>query len=233
MNDLLPVPGAAAYLEREEARLRDEARRASEAVGEDRVVAVVGAGTMGRTIAMAVQKAGLQAVLIDSNEDQLRSAGEDLKRWMTKAGVSGEVACTGDQAALATADIVIEAVFEDMAVKASVLEMVNRFVRLQALITTNSSSLDVDKLGAASGSGRPIFSARISSCRRTSPQRWRSLLARRHRRRRRRGPRRLPRGWASWPFPPEIATAISATGCSTASIRKRCTWPRKAPSLRR
>ena len=150
MSDLRSIPDAHDYLEREARRLSEEARHASITAGDDGVVGIVGAGTMGRTIAMAVRLAGLRAILIDRDEAQRRSADDAIKRWTAQAGLSDAVCCTDDLAELAAADIVIEAVFEDLTTKAEVLAAIDRHASAGALLATNSSSLDIDKLGAAS-----------------------------------------------------------------------------------
>lgn len=150
MSDLRSLPDAHDYLEREAGRLSEEAQHALRATGDDCVVGIVGAGTMGRTIAMAVRLAGLRAILIEHDEAQRRSADEAIKRWSAQAGLSDEVGCTDSLAELAAADIVIEAVFEDLTTKAEVLEVIDRHAGARALIATNSSSLDIDRLGAAS-----------------------------------------------------------------------------------
>jgi len=110
---------------------------------------VVGAGTMGRTIALAGLEAGLDVVLVDNNPAQLQTARADLARWAAKAGLAAVPACSDDLVALAGASVVVESVFEDAAIKTGVLRAIEAVVDDHALITTNSSSLDIDRLAAA------------------------------------------------------------------------------------
>jgi len=139
-----------AHLAAEEARLIAGAQAAAARLGRgDRRIGVVGAGTMGRTIALAAIEAGLDVVLVDNTMAQLRSAQADLARWVAKAGLAAVPICADDLAALAGVSIVVESVFEDAAIKTGVLRAIEAVVGDDALITTNSSSLDVDRLAGA------------------------------------------------------------------------------------
>lgn len=140
----------ASHLAAEEARLIAGARAAVARLGRrDCRLGVVGAGTMGRTIALAGLEAGLDVVLVDNNPAQLQAARADLARWATKAGLAAVPACSDDLVALAGASVVVESVFEDAAIKIGVLRAIEAVVDDHALITTNSSSLDIDRLAAA------------------------------------------------------------------------------------
>ena len=127
------------------------------------LVGVVGAGTMGAGIASVVLAAGLKVILIDSNEAVLaRARGSiektlgDLERLgkLGKASAAERLAGleTGDDLArLAGADLVIEAVFEDIAVKTEVIARLGAVLSDKAILATNTSYLDIEKLAAASG----------------------------------------------------------------------------------
>jgi len=124
-------------------------------------VAVIGAGTMGSGIAMAFNDAGLDVTLIDSAEQGLsrgvgiiqstyegaakrgRSTPEDAARAIARVKTSLELQAVQD------VDIVVEAVFEDMDLKRKVLAEIDRFAPPNAIIATNTSSLSVDALAAA------------------------------------------------------------------------------------
>lgn len=97
---------------------------------------VVGAGTMGAALAGALVQKGLAVTVVDSNAEVLRRLPD---------GVA--TAATLD--ALAEADLVIEAVFEDMAVKKSLLRELEPLLRPDAVIVTNTSYLDPDEMGEA------------------------------------------------------------------------------------
>jgi 3-hydroxyacyl-CoA dehydrogenase len=126
-------------------------------------VVVVGAGTMGSGIAMACANAGLKVSLVDSAEQGLdrgrkiiRSAYEaDAKRGRLRAAsvddAVGAIQFSLDKGVLATADLVVEAVFENMELKKSVLADIGARVAPGCIIATNTSSLSLSELGQASG----------------------------------------------------------------------------------
>lgn len=128
-------------------------------------VGVVGAGTMGSGIAVSLVTAGYDTVLIDEDTDGL-VAGEArvigaLEAARRKGRLSaddaaearGRLRVSNDAAALAEADLVIEAVFESLAIKQQVFSDLGRTTRPDAVLATNTSTLDVDAI--ASASGRP------------------------------------------------------------------------------
>lgn len=134
------------------------APRPPEVVGvEPRVithVGVIGGGTMGAGIAAALRAGGFPVVLIERDQAALERGLENVKAIFdasTKrgritpamaaahwAGVSGST----NYAALADADLVIEAVFEDLDVKRAVFERLGTVCRSDAILATNTSYLD-------------------------------------------------------------------------------------------
>jgi 3-hydroxybutyryl-CoA dehydrogenase len=123
-------------------------------------VAVVGAGTMGSQIALQTAYAGRhQVALVDSDPEQLSRAtaqNEALARRAVERGrLSGERAgdalgrirvTTDLAAALQDADLVIEAVFEDLAAKLAVWAEIGRHARPDALLASNSSTIAISRL---------------------------------------------------------------------------------------
>ena len=116
--------------------------------------AVIGSGTMGSGIAMSFSNAGIPVTLIDIKPDAL-ARGLDIIASSYKASVSrgGLTAEEGerrlqrikgafDLAAVGDAGLVIEAVFEDMAVKKSVFAEIDRHAKPNAVMATNTSYLD-------------------------------------------------------------------------------------------
>jgi 3-hydroxyacyl-CoA dehydrogenase len=128
-------------------------------------VAVVGAGTMGSGIATALIEAGLHTVLIDTKPDALQRAQSRLADLQARAVSQGRIdeamararldhLTFGDEFALARdADLVIEAVFEDMDVKRAVMGELDRVSKPEAILATNTSYLNVDAI--AEGTKRP------------------------------------------------------------------------------
>ena len=126
-----------------------------------RKVAIVGAGTMGSGIAMAFSNGGFEVTLVDAKEEGLargRKLIESAYRAEAKRGRMSEdkaeqsiasIATTLDLTDVADADLVVEAVFENMELKKSVLTEIDRAVGPNAIIASNTSSLSVSELGAA------------------------------------------------------------------------------------
>lgn len=126
-----------------------------------RVVAVIGAGTMGTGIALSALDAGLSVLLLEQDRAALTRGEEriaDHYRQQVAAGkVDADTAChrqkhlspTLDWARLEEADLVIEAVFEELAVKQQVFEKIDRHARAGAVLATNTSYLDVDAIADA------------------------------------------------------------------------------------
>jgi 3-hydroxyacyl-CoA dehydrogenase len=122
--------------------------------------AVVGAGTMGGGIAMAFANAGIPVTLLDASPDALGQALVAVRAHYDSAVGKGKLTPEGlDQrmalirgtvqyADIDGADIVIEAVFEDMAVKQAVFRQLDDVMKPGAILATNTSTLDVDALAA-------------------------------------------------------------------------------------
>jgi 3-hydroxyacyl-CoA dehydrogenase len=123
--------------------------------------AVIGAGTMGGGIAMSFANAGIPVTLVEVGQEALdRGLGVVRKNYestlargrLTRADVErrmGLLAPTTDFAAVAGADIVVEAVFEDMAVKKEVFATLDRVAKPDAVLATNTSTLDVNEIASA------------------------------------------------------------------------------------
>lgn len=123
-----------------------------------RAVAVIGAGTMGQGIAIALLDAGLHVTLIETAASTLASAQQRLAAHYSDAAAKGRIAAAAVPAtlarltaatgigAIAGADCVIEAVFEDIAVKRDVFAQVDALAKPDALLATNTSYLDVAEI---------------------------------------------------------------------------------------
>ncbi|CAN7431477.1 3-hydroxyacyl-CoA dehydrogenase NAD-binding domain-containing protein [Trinickia sp. LjRoot230] len=124
-------------------------------------VGVVGGGTMGAGIAVAILQAGLPVVMIERDEAALARGRGHIERvyegLVAKGRLNGQhkdaalARFTGgtDYAALSQAELVIEAVFEDMAVKKAVFAELDRVAKPGAVLATNTSYLDIDEIAAS------------------------------------------------------------------------------------
>jgi len=122
--------------------------------------AVVGAGTMGGGIAMNFLNAGIPVTVLEATREALDKGlavirrnyeGSARKGKLTAAQVEERMALlrpTLDHADLGQADIVVEAVFEDMAVKEQVFRRLDEVMKPGAILATNTSTLDVDRIAS-------------------------------------------------------------------------------------
>ncbi|WP_426337961.1 3-hydroxyacyl-CoA dehydrogenase NAD-binding domain-containing protein [Pseudoduganella sp. S-14] len=129
-------------------------------VREIRKAAVIGAGTMGGGIAMNFANAGIPVVLLETRQEALdkglatirKNYENTLKKGkLTQEKFEQRVALIGgtlDYSAIADADMVIEAVFEDMGVKETVFRKLDEVMKPGAILASNTSTLDLDKIAA-------------------------------------------------------------------------------------
>ncbi|MEZ5648934.1 MAG: 3-hydroxyacyl-CoA dehydrogenase NAD-binding domain-containing protein [Burkholderiaceae bacterium] len=123
-------------------------------------VAVIGAGTMGGGISMNFLNAGIPVVILETKQEALdrglatirRNYETTLKRGkLTQDQLDermGLLRPTLDYADIADCDLVIEAVFEDMGVKQQVFEKLDATMKPGAILASNTSTLDVDRIAA-------------------------------------------------------------------------------------
>jgi 3-hydroxyacyl-CoA dehydrogenase len=150
------------FAERTAAKLTDDTSGLMPA--DIRTVAIVGAGTMGSGIAMACANAGLEVLLTDATDDALAAGDASIRKnyditiargRQTPASVAERRARihltpSGAFAARAgDADLVIEAVFEDLALKQRVFRELDAIAKPGCILATNTSTLDIDAIAAA------------------------------------------------------------------------------------
>jgi 3-hydroxyacyl-CoA dehydrogenase len=123
-------------------------------------VAIVGAGTMGSGIAMSFANAGIPVTLLEAKAEALDRGIAGIRKFYEGAAAKGKL--TADEAtrraglitpslefaAAGKADLIIEAVFEDLEVKKAVFRELDRVARRGAILATNTSTLDVDAIAA-------------------------------------------------------------------------------------
>ncbi|MGH8528925.1 MAG: 3-hydroxyacyl-CoA dehydrogenase NAD-binding domain-containing protein [Nevskiales bacterium] len=123
-----------------------------------KTAAVIGAGTMGGGIAMNFANAGIPVFVLEMKQEALDKGLATIRKNYESALKKGKltpeklaqrmalIKPTLDYAAIAQADIVIEAVFEDMTVKQKVFETLDAVMKPGAILATNTSALDVDRI---------------------------------------------------------------------------------------
>src|SRR5215208_8400261 len=125
------------------------------------VVGVVGAGTMGNGIAQAAARAGYNVIMHDVRDEFLdrglsaidkslqRDVDKDRLDAGSKQSIISRIKRTTDFAAFKEASFVVEAVIEDPAVKTQVFRMMDEVTPPHAILASNTSSISITKLGAA------------------------------------------------------------------------------------
>ena len=151
------------FAERQAARIKDlpegTTPRPVKSVG------VIGAGTMGGGISMNFLSAGIPVTIVETNPEALeRGVGIMRKNYAASAAKGalkpeaveanmGRLTPVLDLEALKDCDLIIEAVFEDMAVKKEIFAKLDRIAKPGAILASNTSYLDVDEI--ASATSRP------------------------------------------------------------------------------
>ena len=127
---------------------------------EIKSVAVIGAGTMGGGIAMNFLNAGIPVKMLEMKQDALdrglatirKNYESQVKRGKLKQDKYDQrmslLSTTLEYGDLKNADLVIEAVFEEMGVKQKVFEKLDEVMKPGAILASNTSTLDVDKIAA-------------------------------------------------------------------------------------
>ena len=145
------------FAEREVARVRDIEGVTPRAVQQ---VGIIGAGTMGSGIAVAFIEAGFAVTLVETTADALERGRERIGGLYDRMIRSGRITPEAKAARLAAttfavgigavagADLVVEAVFEDMEVKQKLLASLEAITRPDCILATNTSYLDIDAMAA-------------------------------------------------------------------------------------
>ena len=127
----------------------------------DQTVVVVGAGLMGSGIAQVSAQAGMTVVLRDVGDAQLRRGLGGITASMDKLVEKGRLTADDAQESLARiqtttdldavtgADLVVEAVFENLQVKRELFTGIDRLAPAHAVLATNTSALPITQIAAA------------------------------------------------------------------------------------
>ena len=153
-------------------------------------VGVIGAGTMGGGITMNFLTAGIPVTSVEMTQEALdrgvatmrKNYENTVKRGKMDAALAeaamGRLSPTLDFGALADADLVIEAVYESMAVKKDVFGRLDAIAKPGAILASNTSYLDVNEIAAATKRPEAVLGMRSCAVRRPprtcSRPSWRS-----------------------------------------------------------
>src|ERR1019366_7624622 len=142
------------FAEREAARVPGLTKDTK--VREIKRVAVIGAGTIGGGISMSFANAGIPVTIVEAGADALQRGlsviEKNYKTSVARGGLRDEdvarrmglINGVTDIAAVKDVDLVIEAVFEEMAIKKEIFGQLDRLARADAVLATNTSYLDID-----------------------------------------------------------------------------------------
>jgi len=126
-----------------------------------RTVAIIGGGTMGRGIAMCFANSNIPVKIIETDQGKLDQALRAIKTIYSRMTASGrisenqqqqrlaKISGSCDYASLARVDLVIEAAFENLEVKHSIFDSLDKHCRPEAILATNTSYLDIEAIASA------------------------------------------------------------------------------------
>ena len=132
-------------------------------------IAVIGAGTMGTGIAISALDAGLNVQIFEQDQAALDRGVQRVRDFYAQRVAAGKLpknqadarkavlTSTLDWAQLAQADVVIEAVFEDLDVKQNVFKTIDQHARAGAVLATNTSYLDLDAIAQATSRAQDVI----------------------------------------------------------------------------
>jgi 3-hydroxyacyl-CoA dehydrogenase len=137
--------------------------------------AVIGAGTMGGGIAMCFANVGIPVTVVETGRDLLQKGldrvAANYRTTVSRGGLDaaemerrmGLISGITEFDAVAEADVVIEAVFEEMKVKKQVFADLDRIAKPNALLATNTSTLDVNEIARATARPQDVLGTHFFS----------------------------------------------------------------------
>ncbi|HEX3107571.1 MAG TPA: 3-hydroxybutyryl-CoA dehydrogenase, partial [Thermoanaerobaculia bacterium] len=130
-------------------------------MGDMPKIVVIGAGTMGNGIAHTAAASGFPTTLIDVDQPILDRAmstiSANLQRGVDKGkmtadekqSVLGRINATPDMAAVAEADLIVEAIIENLAAKTSLFQKLDGLAKPECILSSNTSSISITKIAAS------------------------------------------------------------------------------------
>ncbi|WP_085704591.1 3-hydroxyacyl-CoA dehydrogenase family protein [Pseudomonas sp. B8(2017)] len=126
-------------------------------------ICVAGCGTMGTGIAIVAARGGATTVLYDLDPARLEAARAQMAGFFEKSvargklsaeqvtEIMGRVSVTTDPSQVASCNLVIEAVFEDLHIKGALFQQLNEHCSPETLFASNTSTLSITEIAAISG----------------------------------------------------------------------------------
>ena len=132
-------------------------------------VAVIGAGTMGSGISMSFANAGIPVTMVEMKEEALERGLKNIRKNYAASLAKGRltqiamdtrlelIRGTLDLNEVGAADLIVEAVFEEMSVKKEMFKRLDAIAKSGAVIATNTSRLDIDEIAAVTARPRDVL----------------------------------------------------------------------------
>ena len=127
-------------------------------------ISVIGAGTMGNGIAHVFAQAGFKVTIVDISLSQLDKAVANIAKnfdrqiakglvneEQKKAAIANINICSNMSEGVKNAELVVEAATENIELKLQIFEQLDRLVPKEAILATNTSSISITKIAAATG----------------------------------------------------------------------------------
>jgi len=143
-------------------------------VGEIKVVAVIGAGPLGRGIAHLAAVGGYQTILEDILPASLRTAEKEIRSYLDQAMSRGQLSAAGAHTALERleyagsleeaarqADLAIEAVPDEMESKLEIVTLLDKICRPHTILACTSSSLSVSEIASVTYRAKKVLGMRF------------------------------------------------------------------------
>ena len=130
-------------------------------MGDMQKIVVIGAGTMGNGIAHTAAASGFPTTLIDVDQPVLDRAmstiSANLQRGVDKGkmtagekqSILGRINATPDMSAVAEADLIVEAIIENLAAKTALFQKLDSLAKSDCILSSNTSSISITKMAAA------------------------------------------------------------------------------------
>ncbi len=140
-----------------------------------RQAAVIGAGTMGGGIAMALSNAGIPVFLKDAEQAALDRGLATIRKNYERSVKSGRLTAAAAEERIARispqlgwagfehADIIIEAVFESLAIKKQVFAEIDKVAKRDCILASNTSTLDIDAIAAVTSRPQMVIGTHFFS----------------------------------------------------------------------
>lgn len=165
-DELMADPQSAAmryafFAEREAGKIPGLSRQAR--LKPIETVGVVGAGTMGTGIAMSFANAGFRVKIVEAEQAAIERGLANIRQTYERSVQKGRISPDSmkhrvdlisghlDMSDLAECDLIVEAAYEEMAVKRAIFTELDRVAKQGAILATNTSYLDVDQIAAVTG----------------------------------------------------------------------------------